>query len=493
MRLTDSKIKKRNSIILFLILLLPILLYLLTRQTHFFGRAANSNIIEPEQATLQGVTIGSDPNAAGGQFIQFLINGGGGTTPVPTTVVSGTTYYVGCTSGASDSNTGTSQSSPWSSIGKASNAPLNPGDGLMFARGCSWNGPLTISRSGTSSSDIVVGAYGSGASPVITRNTNGADISVSGSFITVQNFTLTATPPSIETGCANNPEGNTQGVSFESGSHDVTVQNSTMTGHYAGVYVKSGSSHNRILNNTFQNNNMMSPIDTASNNDAGAFAVLLHGDDNEIANNTMTGSDACSYDYERDGSAVEVYGGQRNNIHHNIASNDDAFAELGNSRSADNTFAYNKFTSSSSHSLFLVTRGSSDTYGPVARTTLYNNSIYLPQSFKDAIVCYAGCGSTVIKLRNNISWGGAGAIYSDQAIDEDYNLFMGAVHINGGSTVGAHSLKVDPQFVSASGGDLHLKSTSPAINRGTDLGFTTDLDGRTVPNGGAVDMGAYEL
>jgi len=49
----------------------------------------------------------------------------------------------------------------------------------------------------------------------------------------------------------------------------------------------------------------------------------------------------------------------------------------------------------------------------------------------------------------------------------------------------------DPMFVSAS--DFRLLPSSPAINAGTDVGLTTDYRGMTVPQRGAVDIGAYEF
>jgi hypothetical protein len=51
---------------------------------------------------------------------------------------------------------------------------------------------------------------------------------------------------------------------------------------------------------------------------------------------------------------------------------------------------------------------------------------------------------------------------------------------------------VDPKFVSAT--NFHLKSTSPAIDKGINVGLISDYEGNTVPYpaGGAPDIGAYE-
>ena len=61
------------------------------------------------------------------------------------------------------------------------------------------------------------------------------------------------------------------------------------------------------------------------------------------------------------------------------------------------------------------------------------------------------------------------------------------------------SINNNPQFVDLYGGNLHLQSTSPAIDRGTSQIDTfpyylpeTDIEGTRRPQGNAVDMGAYE-
>lgn len=55
----------------------------------------------------------------------------------------------------------------------------------------------------------------------------------------------------------------------------------------------------------------------------------------------------------------------------------------------------------------------------------------------------------------------------------------------------AHSLNVDPKFVSTT--DFHLQPTSPLINAGTNVGLSQDYYGTYVPQGLAPDIGAYEF
>ena len=58
------------------------------------------------------------------------------------------------------------------------------------------------------------------------------------------------------------------------------------------------------------------------------------------------------------------------------------------------------------------------------------------------------------------------------------------------------SKTVDPKFVNPGAGDFHLASGSPAIDAGstesTSRGFRLDFDGRAVPAGAGVDIGAFE-
>lgn len=82
------------------------------------------------------------------------------------------TYYVDNALPGSDSNDGTSLSSPWLTIAKVNGTSFSAGDTVLFKRGCTWREQLTVPTSGTSGSPITYRAYGLGNDPVIS----GADL-----------------------------------------------------------------------------------------------------------------------------------------------------------------------------------------------------------------------------------------------------------------------------------------------------------------------------
>src|SRR5579859_6592206 len=76
-------------------------------------------------------------------------------------LASGTTYYVSCT--GSDSNNGTSTSTPWATLSKASSQAYLPGDQVLLLDGCVWIGTFQPTTSGSSGNPITLSNYGSGA------------------------------------------------------------------------------------------------------------------------------------------------------------------------------------------------------------------------------------------------------------------------------------------------------------------------------------------
>lgn len=82
------------------------------------------------------------------------------------------TYYVSAT--GDDSHTGLSPLQAWQTIGKVNSVfgTVSPGNSILFNRGDTFYGTITVNKSGASGSPILIGAYGSGAKPVITGFTN---------------------------------------------------------------------------------------------------------------------------------------------------------------------------------------------------------------------------------------------------------------------------------------------------------------------------------
>jgi hypothetical protein len=386
------------------------------------------------------------------------------------------TYYVDSTSG-SDARSGTSAAQAWKTLAKASQAPLAPGDRLLLDRGGVWSGKLAISPSGTASTPIVISAYGTGNLPLI----HGDCISLQGSYLVLGEVQAD--------GCS------WSGVDVW-GDYD-RVKQSVFTHNIAGVFVRPGAFGATVLKNRIADNNRMSVLTPSpSNDDSGAFGVLLQGDGAVVARNTISGGDSFSYDYGRDGSAIEVVGGQQNQIRYNVALENESFTELGNPRAADNTYAYNVVHSSLANSEFLVTRGAGSGLGPVARTSLYDNSVLLTGSSSQGFICYAGCGPGILRMRDNLVQAVQKAGYADAPFDEDYDVFFGGIVQ---FAKGAHSLVADPRFADPVAGDLPLRSSSPAVDRGVGVGYSLDLDRQPVPQDGdgdgvaAPDAGAYEL
>jgi uncharacterized repeat protein (TIGR02059 family) len=84
-------------------------------------------------------------------------------------LVSATTYYVDYT-GGSDLNNGLTTATAWKTVAKVNSSfpSFVPGDMILFKRGETFTGTLTVTKSGISGNPITFGAYGSGADPVLT-------------------------------------------------------------------------------------------------------------------------------------------------------------------------------------------------------------------------------------------------------------------------------------------------------------------------------------
>ncbi|KAB8182708.1 hypothetical protein FH608_049750 [Nonomuraea phyllanthi] len=393
--------------------------------------------------------------------------------------LAGTTYYVDSRAG-DDSAAGTSAGAPWKSLDMVNAAGLKPGDTVRIKRGSSFSGPLTLEAGGTAASPITIQAYGSGALPKIS----GADddcVLVKGSYWHISGLRAA--------GC--------RWAGFQiDGDHNELVK--VQADHnIAGVYITPTGSHNTLRDSVLTDNNRMSVNDEGGDNDSGAFGVLLQGDDNLVTGNTITGGFAKSKDYGADGSAVEVFNGDRNRITHNTAKNNETFTELGAQKgktATGNVFAFNVVTSTRSRGSFLITRGPHHVVGPVKGTIAVHNSVYLPARNTIGWSCHDGCSPSILKLRNNVIVVGGQAGFEDgKGADEAGSVYKArSVRFK----LGPKSVMADPRFVSRT--DLRLRPGSPALGRGVTLSpswyggkaLGKDITGKPLTR--TPDAGAYQ-
>ncbi|MEV6156475.1 hypothetical protein AB0L53_39640 [Nonomuraea sp. NPDC052129] len=407
------------------------------------------------------------------------------------------TYYLDSVHG-NDSAAGDSPETAWKTLAKASTADLEPGEKLMLSRGSTWSGQLAITKSGEADNPIVVDAYGTGARPVL-KDDNEACLYLGGNHIEVYNLQIGV----------DSDQGRCSWAGIKVGGSNNVIEQNYITGAAAGVYIETSAQYTSVTSNEFVNNNFMSkltPQEENDNDDSGAFAMLVQGDDSNIGWNTITGSVAFSYDYEFDGAAVEIFMGSRNYVHHNLALDNDTFTELGTSRNDDgstndpdgtsgNVFEYNGIYGDKTRS-GIVTRGpvkdngEIETNGPVFGTVFRNNSMNLPNPDAEGVVCYASCTNAHFKLSQNIVVAGKKSAYADSTFTaNDHNVFYGGQYQ---MTAGTANVRKDPKFDTDPNRPLRLLSGSPAIGLGVKKFNPIDLDGAPVGGNGTIEAGAYE-
>lgn len=409
---------------------------------------------------------------------------------------SAATYYVDCNDG-SDGASGTSPSSAWRTLGRASNASLGPGGRLLLQRGCTWwTQRLDAEWHGTASDPIVVGAYGSGDDPRI-RNGPYQNVKVSGSHIVVEQLDLGFTP--YQWSSCGQPLGVYYGINFTEGAHDNVVQDSLISGATAGVHLGRYSARTTVRRNLIAGNNVVDDFHDDPSVDLGAWGVLIVSDDNDVSWNHFVDNRAvCSNQgYRLMSNSVEIFEGQRNRIHHNRSVGDRVFSELGSSaaeKAADNVFAYNRFANDLADSRFIVTRGADEGFGPVYRTTVVHNTTYLTGPRSQAVVCMSGCTPNILTLRWNLLWAEEKVLYADGAFEWSTNLFWassGEPLVQ--SPVPVPSVIANPGFVDRWTFNLNLAADSPAVDaaeQGTWWGVA--VNGVPLYQGSASDLGAYE-
>ncbi|MBD8869392.1 right-handed parallel beta-helix repeat-containing protein [Nocardioides donggukensis] len=384
-----------------------------------------------------------------------------------------TSYHV--SPGGSDQADGTSPETAWRTLERASAAVLTPGDRLLLRRGAAFTGRLVLAESGQPGARIRVSTYGVGARPRIT----GDCVHLEGSFLTLRGVEV--------------HDCTWAGITVR--GDDNRIQRSRATGNVAGITVKSGAERTRIRRNELVANNRMDTDTPEPHDDWGAYGIEVKGDHTDIGWNELRDNWASSHDYGTDGAGIEVYGAVGTRIHHNRASDNRTFTELGHARTADTVYAYNAVTSDLPASEFLVTRGGGSRHGPVLGTVARHNTVLLTGRRTEGFWCDGGCGTGVLRLTRNIIVSHGRIGYADGPFASRSNVYwQGSLE----TPLGRGDRYAAPGFRDAARLDLRLRRHSVAVDRvrrgpehrdvrGRRVARDGDADGRT-----RADLGAHE-
>lgn len=390
-------------------------------------------------------------------------------------------YFV--SPGGSDSNSGTSPDQAFASLSRASSVTHVAGDRVLLQRGGTYTGTLTVKGAGTAAQPIIVDSYGAGRRPVLT---NGGCLKLQAAYTIVRRV--------ITDGC--------DWLGVEIAAPHATLSKMRVAHNISGIRITREGPYARVFNNRIVDNNRLAPNTPGTNDDYGAQGLEIFGDYSEIAYNRISGGVAPSQDYGEDGSAVEIFGAQHTTVHHNIAWDNKAFTELGNSRTDYTTYSYNVVRSSLTYSDFLVTRGAGDYWGPTKHTVADHNTVSMTGKGDQAFWCGGVCGPEVLTLTDNVLVAAARIGYATAPSSGPYAGMNigGSGNIYWGSGVETNMLpgdrKIDPKFISST--SLQVATNSPAVDKSSGTTWARDVLGRSSSldgNGDGIatpDVGAYE-
>jgi len=414
-------------------------------------------------------------------------------TPAPPVIKE---YFFDSNAG-DDNAVGTSQAAAWKSLAKMNSYNFEAGDVINLKRGSFWTGGLVISRSGAEDHPIVFRAYGDGENPIFENPGDGSQhahaVRINGSYIILEDI------------LARNSSYSGFYIS-QNASHDI-IRNVEVTN--SGIGVAVNGINNLITNNYIHDLKMIVNDIGGGGNDYGAVGIEIFNGPNEISYNRLVDCQASSYDFGYDGGALEIYlnyGNADNSLfHHNYAERTDGFIEIHSRNllySADNITIAQNIAVSTKVFLDIGLPG----YGGGHELKSAKNIKIEQNTYVDAVpVAQSAWSGSVfyfhevlpladqVSIRNNIIYAMNSWSIANGGFTHTNNIYyLNPQRTSLGFPLDVTEERTDPQFVDLMQGDFHLNPTSPAIDRGVNIGLTADYEGNLAPQGMGYDIGAYE-
>lgn len=387
---------------------------------------------------------------------------------------SATNYYV--SNDGKASNPGTSDDSAWSTIAtlKAKGIKLVEGDSILFQRGHTFKDSLFVPASG-----IVVASYGDRWLPKPILSSPGRVIVLNRvSNVIVQQLHL----KDGRGGCVE---------MWDSTTSVITIQDNEMSNCGGGVYASGNVI--RIWRNYIHDGKMVvnTPRNTPAtmDDDYGASGINLTRVSNvSIQRNRLVNLSAFSYDYGKDGGAIEFWRSARNvHISHNFVYNSAGFVEWGGSKgdSIIDVFIHNNVGFETG--IFACLHFPNSSFGVGMRNVAMFNNTIVNRTKSAPFVLYADgtppLYPTRVRVQNNIFVYDSLSGYMSQwtkpynkiAIIHSNNLIWSKTNRPDTSVLGPGEFVADPKFYSPvvrSGifdtvlSHYHLTTNSPAFGSG---------------------------
>ena len=397
---------------------------------------------------------------------------------------------------------------PWKTTADVNNGNylLIPGDTVFFKRGGLYSGTLYCNKSGTAALPIVYTAYGIGNMPELTHTTTNVIVIYARQFIVIDGLKIIdkTMPPTDHSIIAKIG----YGIIINNAPFN-KVKNCDISLVGIGIEVADGANFTELTNNYIHDLRMIKNTNDGGEDDFGANAVLLGSFSNKILNNKFERCWGYSYDFGRDGGAIEFFNTNMNEnvIMYNVANECVGFLEIAsfnNSYAINNLIAYNKIINCGPIGVYHNAAG---VEVKVYNTQYFNNTIICTnKDFVYGSILFWMSDNTeidVINFRNNIVWLTTGFsflnnnLYPDRIVHKN-NIY----HITDGGVLGTvldpteilngyEQLFVDTTSPDPMNWDIHLRPNSEAVNFGVNVGLLRDFAG-TVLTDNKPDAGVYE-
>lgn len=416
-----------------------------------------------------------------------------------TLVSQATNYYVDANTTSSTQNG--SLANPWKTLSQVSSnqSSFQPGDFVLFKRGCTFTGTFYPTRGGNSSAPLTFGAYGTGAKPKFTGT--GSKIGYlfyvyDKSYITFRDLWIT--DPSIDNSDRSIDAKIQRAFTFDESSSNCKIISCDI--HLVGVAgYFIGGTHTM---DSCDVGNLRMVVDTdqgyqpGNDDDYGANPLVISSANNTITHNYFHDCWATSYDYDYDGGAIEFYGSGTNNnfIGYNTIYDCIGLSEI-TGNSANNTFAYNKMINNGS--LFYFQSGATFSgYKFYNNVVIENAAPRVPESR----LIGGSLGASAVIMKNNVFHltTGTDVAGSASGITHEDNIYKLSNNSVVGFTLGSSEMTTTAAIFTNTSASSPLSwnftpvSGSPAIDFGQNVGLNKDFAGNAVPavpNSGILETG----